>query len=288
MPTVFQDRAAISLFDAQYDGDNPEKQPIPAKVVQELIFCLLRFKTICYDFGVLNGNIRLIATEAMREAKNGQEVRDEILKKTGWTVDLLPKEEEGRIGALGVASSFAKVEGLVMDLGGGSTQITWMIAKNGEVQTAQQAVSLPYGAAAMTRLISKAQETETGIEDLKKDITAKFEQAIETIKIPEELLKNSDQEDGFTLYLSGGGFRGWGYLLLSEHIIRPYPIPIINGFLASNYDFTNVSYVTDIAKGDVFRVSDRRSTQVPAVAMLVECLERALPKIRQVRFCQGM
>lgn len=33
---------------------------------------------------------------------------------------MLKKEEEGRVGAMGVASSFERVDGLVMDLGGKS------------------------------------------------------------------------------------------------------------------------------------------------------------------------
>ena len=44
--------------------------------------------------------------------------RKQIKDATGWEVDMLAKEMEGRVGAMGVASSFNQVEGLVMDLGG--------------------------------------------------------------------------------------------------------------------------------------------------------------------------
>lgn len=61
----------------------------------------------------------MLATEATRNAVNSEDFRRQIKDATrGWEVDLLPKEAEGRIGALGVASSFESVEGLVMDLGG--------------------------------------------------------------------------------------------------------------------------------------------------------------------------
>lgn len=51
---------------------------------------------------------------------NSEDFRNEIRKVTGWDVDMLTKEMEGRIGAMGVASGFGAegVEGLVMDLGG--------------------------------------------------------------------------------------------------------------------------------------------------------------------------
>jgi retrograde regulation protein 2 len=62
--------------------------------------------------------VTILATEATRTALNSTEFRDAIQKATEWTVTLLTKEMEGRIGAMGVASSFREVEGLVMDLGG--------------------------------------------------------------------------------------------------------------------------------------------------------------------------
>jgi hypothetical protein len=55
---------------------------------------------------------------------NSEEFRGRVKSETGWEVDLLSKEMEGRVGAMGVASGFGSgedgdgVEGLVMDLGG--------------------------------------------------------------------------------------------------------------------------------------------------------------------------
>lgn len=43
---------------------------------------------------------------------------------------MLSKEMEGRIGAMGVASSFNQVEGLVMDLGGTSlSSLYWLSSR---------------------------------------------------------------------------------------------------------------------------------------------------------------
>ena len=65
-------------------------------------------------------NVRILATEATRNAVNSNEYRKQIKDATGWEVNLLTKEMEGRVGAMGVASGFGAegVEGLVMDLGG--------------------------------------------------------------------------------------------------------------------------------------------------------------------------
>lgn len=64
-----------------------------------------------------------MATEATRTAVNANEYISKIESALGdpWKVTLLKKEDEGRVGALGVVSSVGGsngLEGLVMDLGG--------------------------------------------------------------------------------------------------------------------------------------------------------------------------
>jgi retrograde regulation protein 2 len=110
----------VSLYDAQYSSTAPSTRiPIPQAVIDQVITSLRRFKSTCADFGVQDPeNVTVLATEATRTALNSTEFRDAIQTATGWMVTLLSKEMEGRIGAMGVASSFREVEGLVMDLGG--------------------------------------------------------------------------------------------------------------------------------------------------------------------------
>ena len=105
----------------------------------------------CEDFGVDESRTRVVATEATRVAENTEQFQTEIKKATGWTVELLSKQDEGKVGAYGIASSLREVRGLCMDLGGGSTQLSWIYTKDGEVHTTPSAVSMPYGAAALTQ-----------------------------------------------------------------------------------------------------------------------------------------
>ena len=116
MPTLYQDREGVSLYDAQYQSG--QKGPIPQDTIDAALVALRRFQVVCSDFGVPDTNIRILATEATRSAVNGDDFVGQIERSTGWKVDVLPKEAEGRVGAMGVASSFSSVEGLVMDLGG--------------------------------------------------------------------------------------------------------------------------------------------------------------------------
>ncbi|RMD44021.1 hypothetical protein DV735_g1053, partial [Chaetothyriales sp. CBS 134920] len=292
LPTVYQDREGISLYDAQYSAG--EKGPIPQDVIEAVLAALKRFQIVCADFGVPETNIRVLATEATRNAINSDDFRGQIRDATGWEVNILPKEAEGRIGALGVASSFDKVQGLVMDLGGGSTQITWLVAEEGRVETSSKgSFSFPYGAAALSRelaLISEQGDAQAAKLGLAAKMKTQFQQAYLDLELPASL-EHRAHHGGLTLYLSGGGFRGWGYLLMARHKVHPYPIPIINGFTVNKHQFEKTVEVESLAaeaeETPLFRISKRRAAQVPAIAFLVNVIISALPMIQEIRFCQG-
>jgi len=70
--------------------------------------------------------LRACATSAMREAENGEEVRDYIQKETGVTIEIIRGQEEAEL----IFSTFTLFEFdmsdpfIVIDVGGGSTEIT--------------------------------------------------------------------------------------------------------------------------------------------------------------------
>ncbi len=146
-------------------------------------------------------------------------------------------------------------------------------------------MSFPYGAAALMMRLG-----EVGIEgqtSLREDMSANFETALDDLDIPESLLRDAEKEGGLTLYLSGGGFRGWGYILMSLHSISPYPIPIINGFRVPKSSFLpNLDeYFSD--PESTFRISARRASQVPAITFLIKALTQSIPSISYIHFAQG-
>ncbi|KAF1919347.1 Rft protein-domain-containing protein [Ampelomyces quisqualis] len=289
LPTVYLDRAAISLYDAQSSRAG-DAAAIPDATIKQVIKSLLRFKSTCEDFNVPEQQVRIVATEATRTACNSEDFQKQIRDATGWTVELLPKEMEGRIGALGAASSYENIQGLMMDLGGGSTQLTWIMTDQGEVRMSERgSVSLPYGAAVLSKGLEHAGSVGSReYTNMADRLVADLKAAVSTIDIPKKLL---DVPEGIQLYLSGGGFRGWGFVLMSKHSVQPYPIPIINGFRTTTDLFHDTKAVQAAVlkedMPDIFRVSARRASQVPAVAFLVTCLAQALPRVLDVHFCQG-
>ena len=283
MPVIFQDRCSISLYDAQHSSG--VTGPIPSRVIEEIVTVLQRFMRTCRDFGVADGNIRVVATEATRNAINRDVLLQQIKDKTGWTVQLLSKEEEGRLGALGIASSVDHLDGICMDMGGGSVQLTWMKKKpDGDVDMGPS-VSFPYGAAAVMSRLAKA----TGAEEneLRREIASRVQNALEKdLQIPASELELVKQRGGFSLYLSGGGFRGWGHILMSREKVQPYPIPIINGYgiLGSQF-YSALDF--DLRDSPIFRISSRRASQIPAIQVLIEAIEEAQLPVTQVMFAQG-
>jgi retrograde regulation protein 2 len=99
LPVTYEERAPISLFDAQ----GPDRR-IPEETIQQVITTFLRFKMLCEQAQV--ETVRVIATEATRIAVNGDEFVTRIKEATGWTVELLMKEQEAEISAMGVVGTY--------------------------------------------------------------------------------------------------------------------------------------------------------------------------------------
>lgn len=86
----------------------------------------------------------VLATSAVRDAKNGEELTDRVREFTGLKVRLISGEEEAALGFRGAVSAVGTSwEGpaLVVDLGGGSAQLIVGEASSGPLMQ----VSLPLG-----------------------------------------------------------------------------------------------------------------------------------------------
>jgi retrograde regulation protein 2 len=66
MPSIFAERAAISLYDVQNPKEAKSKIPIPEEAIKEVVRCMVRFKNVCKEYEVPDGNIQVVATEATR------------------------------------------------------------------------------------------------------------------------------------------------------------------------------------------------------------------------------
>lgn len=72
--------------------------------------------------------MRLVATEACRRAKNARDVMRMIKRETGLTLEIIEPEEEARLAVVSCAPlvSTKTEQLLVVDIGGGSTELVWI------------------------------------------------------------------------------------------------------------------------------------------------------------------
>ncbi|HRO15211.1 MAG TPA: Ppx/GppA phosphatase family protein [Paracoccus sp. (in: a-proteobacteria)] len=82
--------------------------------------------------------MRLVATEACRRARNSQEFMRAIRRETGLPVEIIPAEEEARLAVISCAPlvSLRTEQLLVVDIGGGSTELVWIDLS--DVETAER------------------------------------------------------------------------------------------------------------------------------------------------------
>jgi len=96
---------------------------------------------------IVTDNVRVVATSALRDARNSQAFLEWVRSATGWKVEVVSGVEEARLIHLGLVSSprVDRAPTLMIDLGGGSCELT--VSQEGHIR---DAVSLPLGAVRLT------------------------------------------------------------------------------------------------------------------------------------------
>jgi exopolyphosphatase/guanosine-5'-triphosphate,3'-diphosphate pyrophosphatase len=117
-----------------------ELQPEPMERALETLELYAHF---CRATGV--EHVRPVATSAIRDAGNQAEFLRAAHARSGLSVEVLPGEEEARYGYLAAVNSTTLSDGVVLDLGGGSMQLTRVAGRD-----EAQARSWPLGAVRMT------------------------------------------------------------------------------------------------------------------------------------------
>jgi retrograde regulation protein 2 len=288
LPCIYRERADISLYDALHESA-PDSKPFyfSPKTISAVSETLVRFRYICDRYGVPVHQISVFATEATRTAENKDDLLEAIKSTSGLVVEILSPAMESLFGAMGARSGFHQVDGLFMDLGGGSVQMTYVNSKfsNYDVLAARAAQSIPYGAAKLTASMSNQGQSFS-----KQDLQQVMEKTFSDLESQFEPLQSQVKSSGgITIYFCGGGFRGYGSMLMHTHEVQPYPIPFIGGFAVSGARFAQWQDMlkANEHKGKIFGMSKRRRTQFLAIAMVVEALVNAIPHIKQVVFCSG-
>ncbi len=92
-------------------------------------------------------SLRAVATEACRQARDGQEFLAQIKRDIGIDFEIIDNKEEAILASEGCSSLlFPNIKNaLIFDIGGGSTQLSWL-----ENQAVKSTLSIPYGVVTLT------------------------------------------------------------------------------------------------------------------------------------------
>ncbi|WP_284641139.1 Ppx/GppA phosphatase family protein [Paenibacillus silviterrae] len=112
---------------------------LPAAGIDGIVRILQNFRGICKAHQVTS--LRAVATAAIRNASNSEEIVNQLREQSGIQVELLTGEDEARIGFLGMSQTLDIADGLLIDIGGGSTEVSLFRGKK-----LLHSVSFPFGA----------------------------------------------------------------------------------------------------------------------------------------------
>ncbi|WP_248930514.1 Ppx/GppA phosphatase family protein [Paenibacillus hamazuiensis] len=104
-----------------------------------LVRILQQFQQICHANDTFE--IRAVATAAIRNAANSDQILGMLRALSGMDVQLLSGYDEARIGFIGVIRTMDIADGILVDIGGGSTEVSVFRNRN-----LVRSVSFPFGA----------------------------------------------------------------------------------------------------------------------------------------------
>ncbi|HTY92143.1 MAG TPA: Ppx/GppA phosphatase family protein [Methanocella sp.] len=118
------------------------------------------FKGMCEYHGVKDRIA--VATAAVRGARNQETFLRKLKEETGIAFRVLSQEEEAYYGYLGVINTTSLADGLIVDLGGGSMELTAIKGR-----AIAHSTSIPYGALNLTeKFINGEKPSDNKLKDL--------------------------------------------------------------------------------------------------------------------------
>ncbi|MRH44630.1 exopolyphosphatase [Aquibacillus halophilus] len=133
-----------------------------------LISTLKSFKEVAETYHLTN--TVCVATATIRQAKNQTEIQQKIQEETGYEMKILSGHEEAFYGYLAVVNSTAVTEGITIDIGGGSTEVTYFKSRN-----LLESHSFPFGALTLNQFFKHEQPLDDEIAELRDFLSKQFD-----------------------------------------------------------------------------------------------------------------
>lgn len=210
---------------------------------------LARFRTLSDGMNV--PELKVVATAAVRDAKNGDAFAEKAQKAVGTPIQVLTGEEEARLAGHGVIFGIPDADGLVGDLGGGSLEL--MEVRGGGLGNG---ATFPLGP---LRLM----DASGGKIKAAQDIATKELAEAEWL----------DSFKGRTLYLVGGAWRNFSSIMMEQD---DHPIRILQNYSMSAVKASDLATILKQMSPQSLRqtkgLSSRRVDAMPYAATVLERL----------------
>lgn len=205
--------------------------------------------------------VEAFTTAALRNCQNSDEAVREIIERTGIPLRVVPGDEEAELGFIGATHNSQAISGLLVDIGGGSTEIVYYENKN-----IVSEISLPIGSLNFkTRFV--------------KGLFPVAEEIDEMVKETEKLLGEAESFAGISqeeICGIGGTFKGAAAIY---NVIYEDKEKVNGGLISSNAVF---SFKSEILQEMLDRFTKEKLTEEDSLILLraiPERLETVLPGI---------
>lgn len=197
--------------------------------------------------------LTVVATAAVRDARNGPEFCEEVRKRTGLTLHVIPGEEEARLSAQGVLLGWPDASGTVCDIGGSSMELAELVS--GRVGAKATSLLGPL----RLQEIECGRARERHIRNTITDLAARMGTSHER------------------LYLVGGSWRAIARLDMER---RSYPLHVLHEYRMTRRSIhRTVNWIAGQSPCDLKSrtgISEARMSLVPRAGEVLEGLVREL------------
>lgn len=257
--TIFNEKALCAIGRGMVSSGKLDKDG-----VKHALETLGRYRAIATALGIKK--MQVVATAAVRDAKNGAPFVEEVEAICGGKIRVLSGEEEAQLAAYGVISGIPEADGLVGDLGGGSLEIV-PVHKS---QIIGQGTTLPFGP---LRLIDvsggRVDRARTIVDEGLKHVTG------------------FDKTKGKALYAVGGVWRNLARL----HMGPKYPVHILHEYEIPRGEAIRLcELIAQQSRRSLERmnIAKRRAEALPFGAVVMERLLRATELSRVIISAYGV
>lgn len=153
---VDQAKVMVRLSEGLADGGTLKPEPIA-----RTLNAIKLFNQLIEAYGVTK--VAAVATAAVRQAANASDFLGRALEEHQMAFEVISGEDEAYYDYLGIINTIDLKAFLMIDTGGGSTELAWVVDR--EIKAS---VSLPFGSVILTERFLSGDNREKGIEKAEK------------------------------------------------------------------------------------------------------------------------